>query len=162
VNPAGAGAFFSGGGRDPGASLWHLGRRGTVFLAFLGLSVRFAGAPGVTAEPLCVGRSPRNPNLPIVSLAQTLLGAVASVGGFAFPRGSYFWGIALALQRPLAEGPIVYSMEGGGAELAGGTRGLAAFATITATPIAFALFCHTLFSVAGMGLRYLVRGVGPR
>ena len=133
-----------------------------MFLSFLGLPVRFAGAPGVTAKPLCVGPGPRNPNLPFVSLPQTLPGAVASVGGFASSRGSYSWGIALALHRPLAEGPIVYSMEGGGAELAGGTRRLAAFATITATPIAFALFCHTLSSVAGMGLRHLVRGVGPR
>ena len=77
-----------------------------MFSAFLGLSARFAGAPGATAEPLCVGPGLRNPDLPIVSLAQILLGAVALVGGFAFARGIYFRGIALALHRPFAEGPI--------------------------------------------------------
>lgn len=131
-------------------------------MAFLGLPVRFAGAPGVTAELFCVRLGLWKPKLPFVSLAQILLGAVALVSGFASPRGFCLWGIALALHRPFAEGPIVYAMEGGGAELVGGTRGLVTFATITAVPIAFALFCYTLFSAAGMGLRYLVRGVGPR
>jgi hypothetical protein len=126
-----------------------------VFLAFPGLSARFAGAPGVTAEPLCAGPGLRNPKLPFVSLAQTLPGAVALVSGFAFPRGIYFRGIALALQRPFAEGPIVYAMGGGGTQPVGGTQGLVVFAAI-------ALFCRTPFSAAGMGPRYLVRGVGPR
>ena len=125
-------------------------------------SARFAGAPGVTAEPLCVGPGLRNPGLSIVSLAQTLLGAVALVGRFVFPRGVYFWGIALALHRPFAEGPIVYAVEGERVDRVGGTRGLVAFAAIAAMLIAFALFCYALFSAAGMGPRYLVRGVGPR
>lgn len=133
-----------------------------MFSAFLVLSARFAGAPGVTAKPLCVGPGLRNPDSPTVSLAQILLGAVALVGGFAFPRGIYFRGIALALHRPFAEGPIVYEAEGGAAELVGGTRGLVAFAAIAAMLIAFVLFCYALFSAAGMGPRYLVRGVGPR
>jgi hypothetical protein len=161
VNTAGTGAFFSGG-RDPGAFLWHPGRRGAVFLAFLGLSARFAGAPGVTATPLCVGPGLRNPKLPLVSLAQILLGAVALVSGFAPPRGIYFWGIALALHRPFAEGPIVYAMEGERVDRVGGPRGLVVFAAIAAVMIASTLFRYALFSAGGMGPRYLGRGVGPR
>src|SRR5215210_635034 len=96
--------------------------------------------------------------LALMSQAQILLGVIAPVCGFAFPRGLYLWGITPAYHPPFTQGLSVYLVKREGVGLIGGTHGLVAFAAITAAPISFATFCCTVLSAAVAGLRLLMGG----
>ena len=93
------------------------------------------------------------------NLTQVVLGAAALASGFVSPRGFYLWGVALALHSPFTQGLTVHLMQREGIDPAVGTQGLVGFAVITAVLVAFAAFCYTVLSAAGMGPRLLIGGL---
>lgn len=94
MNLAGTETYFSDGGRGTDAFRWRpsWGEAASLVLAALDLLVRFARAPGATAEPFPVDPGLWNPNLPFISPTRISLGVAALASGFVSPRGFYLWG----------------------------------------------------------------------
>lgn len=128
-------------------------------LVLVGFIVWFAASPNVTFILTGV-YPPRLPGSdPPLSFFRTAIvcGALALLGGAAFPRGFYLWGAALALHGPLAQGLTVYLGYREGVDmLVGGARGIAGYVVLSAMLFVLAIFCYTVLSALGAGARYLL------
>lgn len=128
-----------------------------AFLVFVGFVVWFATSPGATSMLFGVNLCLWNPRLPLITMTQIVLGAVALTSGFASPRGFSLWGVALAFHSPFTHGLSIHLMEREGVRLVGGTQGLVVFGLFTAVAVAFVAACNTMLSSIGMVLRLLAR-----
>ncbi len=135
-------------------------REVVVFIALvvIGLLVWFVDSPGLT-EGLLGARSPFWDSVSLaldLYLNPIIYSVLALISGFVFPRGFYLWGIALPLHAPFTEALTAAMMEQQGLQLVGGTQQLISYAVISLVILVFTMVVYTVFSAAGMGLRYLV------